>query len=71
MVERIQVKTFEVRIRRYDRREGLSDWAVRKIEAHSIPSAIRQAVGEFLVNITAKERRDAALSIEIKCGRLM
>ena len=61
------MKTFEVRIRRYDRREGLSNWKVAKLDATSTATALARAVRDYMGGLTAKERRDAAKSLEVKC----
>jgi hypothetical protein len=64
------VKTFEIRFRRYCRREGLSNWSTQKIDSSTAPAAIAKAVRVFLAVLSPKERRDAARSIQIKCARV-
>ena len=61
------MKTYEIRVRRYDRREGLSSWQVQKTDASNAPAAIGTVVRGYLKGLTAKEKRDSAKSLEIKC----
>lgn len=61
------MKTFEIRVRRYDRREGVTNWTVQKVDATGIATAIARTVREYMRDMTAKEKRDAAKSLEVKC----
>jgi predicted component of type VI protein secretion system len=61
------MKTFEVRVRRYDRKEGVSNWCVQKTDASNMAAAIGASVREFFKGLTTKEKRDAAKSVEVKC----
>ena len=61
------MKTYEVRIRRYDRRDGVSNWSIQKIDATSVSTVVGRAVRDYVKGLTAKERRDSAKSLEIKC----
>jgi hypothetical protein len=63
-------KAFEVRIRRYDRREGLSNWQTLKLDATSAATAIARAVRAYQKTQTRKERRDTDKSLEVKCTYL-
>jgi len=64
------MKTYEVRIRRYDRRDGVSNWSIQKIDATSVSTVVGRAVRDYVKGLTAKEKRDAAKSLEVKCTYL-
>lgn len=64
------MKTFEVRIRRYDRREGVSNWTVHKLDATSAPTALVRVARDYVRTLTAKEKRDAAKLLETTVRRV-
>lgn len=63
--------SWEVRCRCFDRREGKSAWNISKIVASSQASAISKASRAFMSSLTRKERRDAAICLEITASKLI
>lgn len=64
------MKTFEVKVRRYDRREGVSNWQPVKLDATSASTAIARATRDYMKQCNRKELRDAAKLLEVKCTTL-
>jgi hypothetical protein len=64
------MKTFKVSCRRYDRREGNSDWMDTKLNATSPATAVARGVREYMKGLTKKERRDAAKLLEVRVTTL-
>jgi hypothetical protein len=48
----------------------VSNWNIHKLDATSAPTAIGRAVRDYMKGLTAKEKRDAAKSLEVKCTYL-
>ena len=61
------MKIYEVSLRRYDRRDGVSYWSPIKQTASSASSAVGRAIKIYMRGLTPKEKRDAAKQLEIKC----
>lgn len=64
------MKTYEVKVRTYSRREGMTNWWTRKLNASSAPSAITKVTRDYIKGLTRKEKRDAAKLMEVRCTYL-
>lgn len=64
------MQTFEVRVRSYSRREGVTNWVTIKLSATSTATAIARATRDYLRPLTRKEKRDAAKLVEVRCIKL-
>ena len=62
---------FEVSIRRYDRKEGHSNWTVTKVAASSQVAALASAAREFSRGLTRIQKRDCSKLLEARCVRLI
>jgi hypothetical protein len=65
------MKTFEVKVRSYSRREGVTDWWTTKLAATSAPTAIARVARGYMKGLTRKGKRDAAKLMEVKCTALV
>ena len=60
------MKIFQVEVRRYDRREGTSNWVRNKFPATGPATAGARGIREYMRGLTRKDRRDAAKLIEVR-----
>lgn len=63
--------TFEVSIRRWDRKTQYSDRVITKVSASNVTAAISKASRDFMSSLTRIQKRDAAKLLEIRAVRLV
>lgn len=63
--------TFEVSIRRFDRREGKSNWQITKVAASNQIGAIAKAGREYMRGLSRTEKRDAGKLLEVHAVKLV